>query len=339
MPRTWVRHAIVLGSMSLGVGLIAVALLPVAPVLADNPLEAASYAAETLTFSGRLDVQWTDDDGSHQTSVDVQSVAGELQIGGPSVFVATLRRRYVVGPNGWDLLSGGDPSALGPIPPLTEKYHLMEGPGPVLLNRPTIEVDLGDAQRPAERLYLDRQTNLMLREDTYDANGEPVRSVFFEALVIGKASTPAKPAHTVDDLGREIGANSLPAPYLAPTELADGYQRVGVLEDSNGIQVVYSDGLHGLSVFEHIGALGPGSLPAGGAPVTIGRSTGVRYVWAGGQLVVWRERGTTYTAVGDAPAAEVLAAVDHLPLARGGSPWQRLRHACRRLVQAVSGSW
>lgn len=336
-----VSRARVVASVSLGVGLVTLTLVQSGPAMADNPLAAATHAAQTLTFSGQLELKWYDDQGGHSAFVDVQSVAGDLQIGGPSKLVATLRQRYLVGPDGWDLLSPGDPAALGPAPPLSAKYHVAEAPGPVMLQRSTIEVDLGNAARPAERLFLDKQTNLMLREEEFDADGEPVRSVAFTYLTFAPSSTPTPtpPARTVDDLGRRVGANSLPAPYMDPASLADGYHRVGVMEDLNGIQVVYSDGLHGLSVFERIGAFDSRSLPAGGEPVAIGRWGGERYVWAGGQLVVWQERGATYAVVGDAPAAEVVAAADHLPAARGGSPWQRLRHACRRLVQAVSGTW
>ena len=333
--------------MSLGLlGLLGLSLVQAGAAFADNPLGAATHAAETLTFSGRVSVEWFDDQREHQTYVTVSSRAGELQINGLSDLVATASQRYLLGANGWDLLSPGDPSALGPLPPLTAKYTVHEAPGPDIIGFQTTEVDLGDPARPDERLYLDRATNLLIREEEFDADGELVRAVGFVQLTIspGGASSnagtaPPKPAKAVDDIGRRIGATSLPAPYLDPAQLAQGYQRVGVLQAYNGIQVVYSDGLHGLSVFEHLGSYDPSSLPATGEPVTVGRARAMRYVWAGGQLVIWRERGATYTGVGDAPAAEVLAALNELPAARGGSPWQRLRHACRRLVQAVSGTW
>jgi hypothetical protein len=324
-------------AVSLGVALTAVSFAQARPAQADNPLEDASRAAEQVPFSGQLALTWWDDGGMHTTHAAVHSGEGEVQIAGPSVLVATTSRRYVVSAGGWDLLSPGDPSELGPYPALSKKYHVTEAPGPELAGRPTIQVDIGAAARPAERLYLDQATRLLVRREEWDAAGEPVRVVSFVSLHIGDSTTMPKPGHTVDERARRLGAGSLPAPYVDPEYLGQGYQRVGVLQAFDGIQVVYSDGLHGLSVFERLGSLSR-HLPAG-EPVRVGSAAGARYVWAGGQVVMWQERGFSYVAVSDAPAAEVLAALDDLPAAHGGTPWQRLRHACRRVVQAVSGIW
>jgi hypothetical protein len=325
--------------VSLGVVLASLSLVEAHPALADNPLEEASRAAQQVSFSGRLRLEWRDDNGGHATEVNVRSGAGELQIQGPSELVATATQRYVVSSHGWDLLSPGDPAALGPIPPLTQKYHVEEGSGPLMLGRPTVEVTLGDVQRPAARLYLDRATKLLLRREEFDSTGEPVRSEYFVGLSLRAPAALPKPSHTVDQRARKIGANSLPAPYVDPAQLAQGYQRVGVFQSLGGIQVVYSDGLHALSVFERLGSVDTRSLATRGEPATVGPWPAIRFVWAGGQVVAWRARGATYLVVADAPAGEVLAVLDQMPAAHRGSPWQRLRHACRRVAQAVSGYW
>jgi hypothetical protein len=331
--------ALAIGMLSLAVGLSALSLVQAPAAVAANPLEQASLAAQRVPFSGRLRLEWRDDNGDHSTEVNVHSSAGELQIQGPSELVATPTQRYVVSSDGWDLLSPGDPTSLGPIPPLTRKYHVAEGSGPVMFGRPTIEIALGDVQRPAARLYLDRATKLLLRREEFDSMGEPVRSLYFVSLSLGTPAAIPRPSHTVDERGRRIGANSLPAPYMDPARLAQGYQRVAVFETLGGIQVVYSDGLHSLSVFERMGSMDTRSMAAAGEPATVGPWSATRYVWAGGQVVVWRARGATFAVVADAPAGEVLAALNQMPATRGGSPWQRLRHACRRLDQAVSGYW
>ena len=42
---------------------------------------------------------------------------------------------------------------------------------------------------------------------------------------------------------------------MAPARLADGYTRVGVFRRDGVVQVLYSDGIYDLSVFERRGVL------------------------------------------------------------------------------------
>ena len=101
---------------------------------------------------------------------------------------------------------------------------------------------------------------------------------------------------------------SLSSPALAPDRLAEGYARVGVYKRDGTVQVLYSDGMYDLSVFERRGALDRTDLGEAGAPVRVGKAAGWRYAWPGGQVVLWQAGETVYTVVSDAPLDQVLTA-------------------------------
>ena len=75
---------------------------------------------------------------------------------------------------------------------------------------------------------------------------------------------------------------------MAPARLADGYARVGVFRRDGVVQVLYSDGIYELSVFERRGELDRRELGSTGGPVTVGKAAGWRYAWPGGQVVLWQ---------------------------------------------------
>jgi hypothetical protein len=124
---------------------------------------------------------------------------------------------------------------------------------------------------------------------------------------------------------------------VAPGALADGYQRTGVYRDGSVLHVLYSDGMYDLSVFQQPGRLRRSDVPPSGERVTVGRATAWRYPWAGGQLVVWSSGGKVFTAVSDAPADQVLAAVRSLPPApaRELSLLGKVRRACQALMEPL----
>ena len=123
----------------------------------------------------------------------------------------------------------------------------------------------------------------------------------------------------------------------APLTLTDGYQRTGTYRRGAVVQVLYSDGLYDLSLFEQQGRLRRSDLPGAGEKVAIGRATGWRYPWPGGQLVVWSAAGKVFTAVSDAPADQVLTAVRSLPAARSGelSLLGKAKRACQALMEPL----
>jgi hypothetical protein len=128
-------------------------------------------------------------------------------------------------------------------------------------------------------------------------------------------------------------ARHLAAPYRLKGRIGPGYRRVGAYKAGGVVQQFFSDGLHGLSVFEQPGHLkGAETDLAGetgsGRRVEISGRTMRAYSASVGEAVVWESDGVVYTAVTDAPWTDLAAAVRDLPHA---DPPGRLR----RVAQAV----
>ncbi|HZQ26461.1 MAG TPA: sigma-E factor regulatory protein RseB domain-containing protein [Acidimicrobiales bacterium] len=280
---------------------------------AENPIEQAGRAAQRTTFTAHVDVRWVDAAGEHTVGVDVVSGSGYVTVAGPSpsqVWPGTLA---------------------APATPLADKYEITSQPGGYVAGRRTTAVEVREGGQLVERLALDMETGIILRRETYGAAGRVVRSVEVEQLQLSapKAKPVAPPA-----LRTMAGP---PAPFPAPTALAGGYQRTGAYRRGHAVQLVYSDGLHSLSVFAQPGTLRTSKLPNGGMPVSVGRQQGIHYRWPGGDVVMWDAKGVVYTTVGDAPVDDVVAASASMPSARSLSFGGRLRHACRALVETLAG--
>jgi anti-sigma factor RsiW len=114
----------------------------------------------------------------------------------------------------------------------------------------------------------------------------------------------------------------LPAEYAVPSTLAAGYQLVRAELISGGLHVVYRNEVHGLSIFEQ-----PGHLSG------VERS----YREAEGQVVTWQGGPTVFTAIGDGPAADILAAVRSIPHPHAQSLIGHLRSLSREVVETLSG--
>ena len=234
----------------------------------------------------------------------------------------------------WDLVwpAGMDRPAL---PATTGKYELVQRAGPAVAGRPTSVVDVARAGVTQERLYLDLATGLILRRQELDGRGKVRREVAFERLIVTSgAPLPAPPVPVADRSPRVLAAAAdLGRPYRAPAALAGGYRRVGTYRRPQGLQVLYSDGLYSLSVFEERGRLDHDAIPAGGQPVGVRGHRGWHYAWPGGEVVLWQAGDAVFTAVGEAPVDDVLAAVASMPGATRPTTVDRLRRACRALLE------
>jgi anti-sigma factor RsiW len=128
-------------------------------------------------------------------------------------------------------------------------------------------------------------------------------------------------------------------PFQAPASLPGGYQRVGMYRQHGDLGAMYSNGTASLVVFEQSAHLDRDAMPPGGQLVSLKGWVGVSYAWDGGQSVTWERGGTTYTVMGDGPAADVVAVAGSMPGPRSLSTMQRARRACRGVVEALSGLW
>ncbi|HSS08787.1 MAG TPA: hypothetical protein VLL25_02815, partial [Acidimicrobiales bacterium] len=260
--------------------LVAVVLtaLPADPTAADNALDQARLAAEVTPFQGIVSVQWQDSFGLHRETLTVKDTSGAIQIEGQgsAAMVATANERLVLDAGGWSLVAPGSPTAYGPEPPITSKYHVTTTTGSPVAGRQTTLIDIRTADGSSEeRLFVDQGTGLLLRREQQEG-GRTVRVVTFDSIQIGPVAGLRTPPVHRDELPRQIRPNALPAPYRAPPTLATGYQRVGILRRQAVVQVEYSDGLHSLSVFEQTGELDVGRLPRPADQVTIGSAQALR---------------------------------------------------------------
>jgi hypothetical protein len=334
----WAASVVVLvvGAVAIAQGLPPVGAQLQTP--AGTPLDDGRVAAEAIPFVGTLSVQWIDRDIVHTSRLAVRGTGGEVEIDGAQPVIATPDGRLVLRATGWSLIAPGDPSTLGRVPPMSDKFAMTTMAGPDVAGRPTNLVDVRNRQGDTdERLFVDVDTGLVLRREQIDG-GQTVRTVEFTTIQVGPVAQRATlPIHR-DDRPRQLRPAALPAPFGAPVRLAAGYALVGVLRHTGAMQVVYSDGLHSLSLFEQAGALDIGRLPRSGETVSLPGGRGVRYGWPGGQLITWQAGLATYTVVGDGPAADLLAAATSVPPARRLSILQQVRHTCHRLLVELAGN-
>ncbi len=200
-----------------------------------------------------------------------------------------------------------------------------------------------------ERLFVDDTTGLVVRRETYDMAGDPVRVTALTGIRVidvdsaeGRTEDPAAvDTDGTDVLGRRTRLSPdevhdvaghdwrVPITVGAGFELRAGYQVGG----GEAVQLVYSDGLYTLSVFEQPGHVDGDSLTGAvhdemdGIPV---------YRWPGAEpeRMVWNGDGSTFTAVTDAPPDVLMGAVADLPHDMAPSVPTRMRRGLTRL-----GGW
>lgn len=281
-------------------------------------LERARAAAAAESFTGVVVVEWHDGSRSQRAEVPVRSAAGVFRFG--DQVVGSGPERLVRGPDGWLTLWRREVISSGPSP--ADKYVLSVAPGTVVAGRDTemVEVRADPEEEAQERLYLDRETGLLLQRELLDPGGRPYRSLRFTSISPG-SSTPARPGPSAVDEPQEAG--SVDAPFRAPAGLGNGYELVGAYEKADHVlHLFYNDGLHNLSVFEQRGRLSTTAMPAGGRQMEF-QGHSVR-IWSTpvGETVVWQSGDVVYTVVSDASRSDIATAVSDLPHSQ---PPKRLR--------------
>jgi hypothetical protein len=299
----------------------------------ESPLDRARDAAERTAFSGVVDVVWKDGPVRREQELSVRASGGALLLGTPTPLMALRQTRLVRHKAAWDVLW---PSAFGRLegPDTEEKYDERVSVGPELLGYPTWSTEIRVGGHVRERLFTDRGSGLLLRREQYDDHGRLQRAVGFRQLVVDRDAAPLPKPHVAarTDARRAVRATELHQPFVAPAALGGGYRRTGSFRQRDVVQVVYSDGIYDLSVFEQRGRLGSDALPHGGQKVRVRNAWGRHYTWAGGQILLWQAGRTVYTAVGDGPYDDVARAVRALRPSSGPSLIQHFRRACLSLV-------
>lgn len=314
-------------------------VLGAAPAVAGGPapLEQARRAAERTAFEGVLEVRWRDGEVFRTEHLGVHATGGALMVKGANLVMArpAFGRLLAHRGEGWEEM--WLPSqAPHPRPDGGTKYHTTTPTeGPHVAGRPTEVAEVLHHGRLLERIYLDAETGLLLERDQYDRHGALVRTLTFRSLTVGPPSEPpVEPSSPVHHAPEVVN----PDRVVAPPVLDEGYERMGVYKSGGVLHALYSDGVYDLSLFQQPGRLRRSDLPGSGVRVTVGGATGWRYPWPGGQLVVWSAGGRVYTAVSDAPAEQVLAAVNALPPvpSRELSLLAKIRRASQTLMEPLS---
>jgi sigma-E factor negative regulatory protein RseB len=289
----------------------------------------------TQPFEGMVAVEWHEGRERHSELVPVRSAGGIVRLG-DGVMGAGARRMVQHGNDGWLTLWAHDVATPGPSP--SAKYELAVQPGPDVAGRPTdvVAVHLAGSNRLRERLYVDRQTGLLLGRELLDSGGARHRSVAFTTITSPATAVEVAAAGTPRVTRSQVPspAHDLKRPWKLKSRIGTGYHLVGAYKADGVVQQFFSDGLHGLSVFEQRGHLRAAETDlagdrVSGREVEIAGHTMRAYTASAGEAVVWESDGVVYTAVTDAPWSDLAEAIQDLPHA---DPPGRLRRVAQTVV-------
>lgn len=269
-------------------------------------LERARTATVREDFSGTVEVRWKVDGRWRSERTPVTATGGTVQVGsGARQAEGRGHDRWVAGVSGWR--AGWDVPADGRVPAPDRHWKLSVRPGPEIAGRTTTVVTARDRKtgRPALKEHVDRTTGVLMRRTVLDAGGDPVRSVgFVEVKKLGgtRSTPPTTPARRAADARRTPAAiRSVPAAFDSPSTVADRYRLVSRYRRSDGVvQLYYSDGLFGVSVFEEVGTIDRDSLPRGD-DVTVSGASARAYEAAGGTVLAWDHDAVARIVVSDLP--------------------------------------
>ena len=205
-------------------------------------------------------------------------------------------------------------------------YKCVETASDSVAGRPTVSVVLMNKYTGERvvRVWLDRQTHLVLKREEYHANGAVASEMRFEELRYTKSlpagifatETPAgykqtkghdytMPTADIDKAEREAGFK----PYT-PKDLPQGFAltsaSTGTVDGVTTLHLVYSDGLRTLSLFENATGASPDFGTAHPRTVVF-EGHDAEYVEDGPTtLLTWKEHGLHFALVGDLLRTELV---------------------------------
>jgi hypothetical protein len=319
-------------------------------------LDRAVEVARTLRYRGRLTVASFGRGGPQVTTVDVARAAdGRLRA--ERLGAWELGRDedggYWRSTRTGSLLRLGGLQASGFDRDRFLRHYRVEDGG-------TSQLDTGPAQallvtsrvtgERAETLHVDRETGLIVRRETRDRDGTPVRVVAFTALEVDPGTgLIAPPPDELDEDAEALALAPVERRALVErgvpvhTELPGGFELLGAAEVGTAevptVHLIYSDGLYTLSLYVQQGRLASHAtegatsldLPGGGAV----------WRWPGSEprRIVWTGEGRTFTVLTDAPTVGLLEAVDGLPNDPAPSTLHRLARGLTRVGERLLPPW
>jgi hypothetical protein len=313
---------------------------------AADALAVAELASAEVPYVGTLAVVVFTELGPRLSSVDVERDRGGIRLVdhdgrqlGRTQEAAFLR-------GGDQLLRvGGVERLTGTLDALVGKYDGALGTPVELDTGPAVPLELVERATGVVRevVYLDAATALIVRRETYDLTGGPVRLAAYTSLTT-EATDVSMPAQEGRDLLEvEVAAADLQdlraLGFLVPEQLPRGYELLDVWSTTREdgtvrAHAVYGDGLYTLSLFQQPGRLAPAAVD--GAVTLRTPDGGAVWRWPGSEprQVVWQGGGLVFTALSDAPTDEILELVVGLPADPPPSILTRLRRGLDRM-----GTW
>ena len=219
----------------------------------------------------------------------------------------------------------------GPVDLLLDAYDVRLAGSGTVAGRPA---DIVEARRDdgsvAVRLWLDRETALSLRRESFAHDGYPLSASAFVDVTIGDAETCCA-VDTTETAETAIGTEGQAAMlhwsdierlrdegWHCPEILSDGMVLYEARRVGEAIQLSYSDGVMTVSVFEQRGRLDPVHLEGYS---TVKVDGGVVYTRPGPPArLTWTSNGHVITVVAEAPLKTVESLIDHLPPEQVAAP-------------------
>lgn len=204
-------------------------------------------------------------------------------------------------------------------------YSVEVGPAASVAGRKALSLSLVSKHTGAlvQRMWVDAQTNLILRRESYTAEGSVGAKSSFDTIRIGAdlpqalfeltvpngmtlVSSPGFGKSTTDTASLVRG---LDFKFAAPKYLPDGFSlergSVETHQGVNTVEFVYGDGLRTFSLFENASGRLPRFDTASPKPIAVGDQNGVYADVAGQTLVSWNAGGLNLTIVGDLSSKEI----------------------------------
>lgn len=215
---------------------------------------------------------------------------------------------------------------------LVANYRAVAGPSETVAGRATTTVSLVNKYTGVRtmRLWIDRQTKLILAKETYRTNGTVATRLRFDDIRYTRdipadlfSTTPPSGftfviGYRFSTLSTDIDRTTHDAGFdvQGPHYLPDGFSILSAeVMDVNNVRTlhfIYSDGIRMVSLFEN----------GAGAPADFGTERPVpihfdghdaEYVKQGPTtLLAWRERGLSFALVGDLDMRELTAIADSI---------------------------